>query len=275
MIYTSIEFKLNLGLLPALTVALTLTAKRMASKNCLVKYLEAVETLGSTSTICSDKTGTLTMNRMTVEHCYLGGRIMRVSHDKEEVEQDMADIVHCWDAYSRCCRLCSRSEFIDDNPDIMKRTVAGDASETAILRFMESVTGVVTQYREKCPKVTEKPFSSVYKYQYSIHRNLEADPQLNNHFYLEMKGAPERIIKLCSTIIEADGSTETLTEQHIHRFEEAYRELGSMGERVIAFCDHEFTQFPPDYKFDLDKGTDFEMINFRFLGLIALIDPPR
>src|ERR1700712_5759525 len=96
-----------LGLLPALTVALTLTAKRMAAKNCMVKYLEAVETLGSTSTICSDKTGTLTQNRMTVEHIYIAGKIIRVSHVKEEVDQDVSEIVTSWDAYSRCCRLCS------------------------------------------------------------------------------------------------------------------------------------------------------------------------
>jgi len=264
--------------LPALTVALTLTAKRMASKNCLVKYLEAVETLGSTSTICSDKTGTLTQNRMTVEHCYLGGKIYRVSHEKDEVEQDMSPIRECWEAYSRCCRLCSRAEFMDENPDIMKRACSGDASETAIIKFMESVTGSVIRYRATYPKSAEKPFSSTYKYQYSIHKNNDSNNQADGqkcNFILEMKGAPERIIKLCSTIITAEGKSVEITEEHISEFEEVYRELGSMGERVIAFCDYEFTQFPPDYKFDLDEGNDFTMGNFRFLGLIALIDPPR
>ena len=241
----------------------------------MVKYLEAVETLGSTSTICSDKTGTLTQNRMTVEHCYLGSKIIRVSHVATEVEQDMESLVSCWDAYSRCCRLCSRSEFTNNDSDIMKRAVAGDASETAILRFMESVTGVVADYRKNYPKVAEKPFSSTYKYQFSIHKNPEPDPNNNNHFILVMKGAPERIIKLCSTIIAADGSTVPLTKQHIQEFENAYRELGSMGERVIAFCDQELTQFAPDHKFGLDNGDHFELNNFRFLGLIALIDPPR
>ena len=89
------------GLLPAMTLGLTLTAKRLAQKKCLIKYLEAVETLGSTSTICSDKTGTLTENRMTVEHCYLGNRIVHVSHDKDEFKEDIEGLEACWDAYER------------------------------------------------------------------------------------------------------------------------------------------------------------------------------
>jgi len=84
-----------------MTLALTLTAKRLAQKNCMIKYLESVETLGSTSTICSDKTGTLTENRMTVEHCYLGNQIVRVSHDEDETIDDMANLQACWQAYQR------------------------------------------------------------------------------------------------------------------------------------------------------------------------------
>ncbi|CAG2118666.1 unnamed protein product, partial [Medioppia subpectinata] len=240
------------------------------------KLPKAVETLGSTSTICSDKTGTLTQNRMTVEHCYLGGHIYRMSHVKEEVDADTQDIQDCWQAYNRCARLCSRTEFTDDNPDVMKRAAAGDASETAILRFMEAVTDrPVMQYRQGWPKVAERPFSSTTKYQFSIHRNPVPDPNLNNNFTLVMKGAPERIIKLCSTIVTAEGQSVPMNDRHLAEFESAYRELGSMGERVLAFCDTEFTQFPTDYKFDLDNEQHFELDNFRFLGLVALIDPPR
>jgi sodium/potassium-transporting ATPase subunit alpha len=265
--------------LPALTVALTLTAKRMASKNCLVKHLEAVETLGSTSTICTDKTGTLTQNRMTVEHCWLGNQTYRVSHDKNEVHQQMDPIRKCFEAYSRCAILCSRSEFTDDNQDIMKRSCSGDASETAILRFMESVSGPVTQYRAMFPKIAEKPFSSTYKYQFSIHKNSDVNSNAVNgsmsNFFLVMKGAPERIIKLCSTAIDAFGQSIKIDTDFIENFEETYRDLGSMGERVLALCDCDFTQFPQNYNFNLEEGNDFELGNFRFLGLIAMIDPPR
>ena len=248
----------------------------MASKNCLVKNLESVETLGSTTTICTDKTGTLTQNRMTVEHCYLAQDIYKVIHEREDIQERMRPVYDCWQAYSRCCSLCSRAEFTNssDTEDIMKRQCTGDATEQAILRFMESVgEESVVDYRRRYPKVAEKPFSSSYKYQYSIHRNPS---QSKANFFMVMKGAPERIVKLCSTYMASDGQTVPIDEEFTDEFEETYRELGSKGERVIALCDREFTEFPANHTFDLDKEEqDFQVENLRFLGLIAMIDPPR
>lgn len=75
--------------------------------------------------------------------------------------------------------------------------------------------------------------------------------------------------------ITADGETVPLCEADKENFENSYRELGSMGERVLAFCDMDLHGFPVDHKFNLDEGNDFEVKDLRFIGLVAMIDPPR
>ncbi|XP_047697016.1 sodium/potassium-transporting ATPase subunit alpha-4 isoform X4 [Prionailurus viverrinus] len=155
------------GLLATVTVCLTLTAKRMARKNCLVKNLEAVETLGSTSTICSDKTGTLTQNRMTVAHMWFDETIYEADTSEEQTGKTFAKGSATWFVLARIAGLCNRADFKanQETLPIVKRATTGDASESALLKFIEHSYSSVKEMREKNPKVAEIPFNSTNKYQ--------------------------------------------------------------------------------------------------------------
>uniref|UniRef100_A0A3Q2LSQ9 Sodium/potassium-transporting ATPase subunit alpha n=1 Tax=Equus caballus TaxID=9796 RepID=A0A3Q2LSQ9_HORSE len=262
------------GLLATVTVCLTLTAKRMARKNCLVKNLEAVETLGSTSTICSDKTGTLTQNRMTVAHMWFDNQIHEADTTENQSGVSFDKTSATWLSLSRIAGLCNRAVFQanQENIPILKRAVAGDASESALLKCIELCCGSVKEMRDRYPKIVEIPFNSTNKYQLSIHKNPNtSEPQ----HLLVMKGAPERILDRCSSIL-LNGKEQPLDEELKDAFQNAYLELGGLGERVLGFC-HLFLpdeQFPEGFQFDTDD-VNFPLENLCFVGLISMIDPPR
>uniref|UniRef100_A0A803TNZ0 Sodium/potassium-transporting ATPase subunit alpha n=1 Tax=Anolis carolinensis TaxID=28377 RepID=A0A803TNZ0_ANOCA len=261
------------GLLATVTVCLTLTAKRMARKNCLVKNLEAVETLGSTSTICSDKTGTLTQNRMTVAHMWFDNQIHEADTTEDQSGATFDKRSPTWTALARIAGLCNRAVFKggQENIPISKKDTAGDASESALLKCIELSCGCVKKMRDKSPKVTEIPFNSTNKYQLSIH---EPEDRPNGHV-LVMKGAPERILDRCSTIL-LQGQEAPLDEEMRDAFQNAYLELGGLGERVLGFCHYYLPedQFPRGFKFDVDE-VNFPINNLCFVGLMSMIDPPR
>merc|ERR1712055_210021 len=262
------------GLLATVTVCLTLTAKRMAAKNCLVKNLEAVETLGSTSCICSDKTGTLTQNRMTVAHMWFDNKIVEADTSEDQSGSAFDKTAAGWKTLERVAMLCNRAEFKggQDSVSILKREVNGDASEAAILKCTELTNGNVMDYRAKNKKLVEIPFNSTNKFQVSIHET--SDPS-DKRALLVMKGAPERILDRCSTIV-VNGKEMPLTQEWKNAFETAYMELGGLGERVLGFCDFVLPKdkYPTGYPFDPDEE-NFPLEGLRFVGLMSMIDPPR
>nr|XP_010991407.2 sodium/potassium-transporting ATPase subunit alpha-4 [Camelus dromedarius] len=260
------------GLLATVTVCLTLTAKSMARKNCLVKNLEAVETLGSTSTICSDKTGTLTQNRMTVAHLWFDKTIYEADTSEEQTGNTFGKDSDTWLILARIAGLCNRAEFkaYQETLPIAKRATAGDASESALLKFIEQSYSSVKEMRKKSPKVAEIPFNSTNKYQMSIH--LQEDNSQTH--VLMMKGAPERILELCSSYL-LRGQEYPMDDEMKEAFQNAYLDLGGLGERVLGFC---FLNLPNTYskgfKFNTNE-LNFPMDNLCFVGLISMIDPPR
>ncbi|XP_053353006.1 sodium/potassium-transporting ATPase subunit alpha-1b [Clarias gariepinus] len=263
------------GLLATVTVCLTLTAKRMAKKNCLVKNLEAVETLGSTSTICSDKTGTLTQNRMTVAHMWFDNQIHEADTTENQSGTSFDRSSPTWASLARIAGLCNRAVFLAEQTEvpILKRDVAGDASESALLKCIELCCGSVKEMRDRYMKVAEIPFNSTNKYQLSVHKN--PDSASDSKYLLVMKGAPERILDRCSTIM-IQGKDQPLDEDMKESFQNAYLELGGLGERVLGFC-HLYLpeeQFPEGFQFDADD-VNFPTENLCFVGLMSMIDPPR
>ncbi|XP_072390617.1 sodium/potassium-transporting ATPase subunit alpha-like [Diabrotica undecimpunctata] len=260
------------GLLATVTVCLSVTAKRMAAKNCLVKNLEAVETLGSTSIICSDKTGTLTQNKMTVCHFWCYNQIMDAD---STIQQDHAKDYNKSESFHtlmRCATLCNRAEFVhgEENKPVLSRLVRGDASEEAILKFVEltHIHGDPTTFRHNNPKLIEIPFSSVTKYQISIHAMQEGG------CLMVMKGAPERILARCSHMCTAKG-TEEMTDEMRMACDKAMTEMAEKGERVLGFADLMLdSSYTKDYKFCAEPA-NFPRKDLRFVGFMSLIDPPR
>jgi len=263
------------GLLATVTVCLTLTAKRMAKKNCLVKNLEAVETLGSTSTICSDKTGTLTQNRMTVAHLWFDDKIYLGDTVPGQKNADFSMKDATCEALIRVGGLCNRAIFLDgqDDVDVLNRNCQGDASESALLKAVELATeGGTEKMRAEYKKVIEIPFNSTNKYQVSVHEQPGKDAHL-----LVMKGAPERILDRCTSIlINGEVVDMPAGSDYITKFNTAYEHLGGLGERVLGFCQSELDSnaFPKGFAFD-NEEVNFPLEGFTFVGLMSMIDPPR
>lgn len=172
------------GLLGCITISLAITAQRLADRQVLVKNLEAVETLGSTSCICSDKTGTLTQNKMTVENLWYDGTIKKADNKENkgkefqyEYEVDDPSFV----CLHECAMICSEAKFDASNEQINTPgfkygtcPVIGDASETALIKFYQPIEEIsVTRARYgpaycKDKSLAKMPFNSTNKYALSI-----------------------------------------------------------------------------------------------------------
>lgn len=285
------------GLLATVTVSLALTAKRMHGKNVLVKNLEAVETLGSTTVIASDKTGTLTQNRMTVQHCWYNGNIYRVpaARNKPQFDVSMAASYGNETVYDPSDRtfqhlqmvatLCNNSKFItgDDSgagnidipssllkPDfnLLGMNCTSDASEAALIKCTELLRDI-EEYRAANPKIFEIKFNSSNKWALTINKS-----EYTGKPVLLLKGAPERVMRMCKKIM-INGDEVAMTKEWEAKYTESYEALGGMGERVLGFAYKRMDDTSIDFPFTAKPEPNFEFEDLTFVGLFSLIDPPR
>mmetsp|Transcript_14473 Transcript_14473/g.29165 ORF Transcript_14473/g.29165 Transcript_14473/m.29165 type:complete len:1142 (-) Transcript_14473:212-3637(-) len=270
------------GLLATVTVSLTLTAQRMAHKKVLVKNLESVETLGSTNVIASDKTGTLTQNIMTVQHLWYDGKVHEASEIKDKAE-DNKDV--SFKRFKDCFALCTTATFKDEQEEkdqipFQARKVSGDASEAAMIKFMEPVlrkfdTSIVTE-RKYNPTLFKLPFNSTNKFMLHI---CQMSKDYDDSLVLWMKGAPERVWAKCDTIF-IDGKAVD-KKDYKESYEKGLFSLMNNGERVLGLSfmvlDKEKYKEGYEFKWDGDYGEEstFPHTGYTFLGLTALMDPPR
>lgn len=226
------------------TIGLAIGTQKMAKENAIIKNLRAVEGLGCVSVICSDKTGTLTQNRMTVKKAYANGKVWEPEEAKgndKAVNGLVAESVLCNDGA------------------INGETAVGDPTETALLSFCRTIGGDENKVREEFPRLQEIPFDSDRKLMSTLHFR-------NNRYEMLIKGAPDVLLARC-TSVEQNGEVLPLTDEIRSAIVDQNRDFSSQGLRVLAFAKKVLSENRP---LTLEDETDLI-----FTGLIAMMDPPR
>jgi len=271
------------GLLATVTVALTITAERMQTKQVLVKSTLIVETLGSVTCIASDKTGTLTQNRMSVRNAiYPDGTTKVTAHPRrrsvkdEVVPLQMSAEDEPFRPYytnlMEAAAICNHAHFDDREAEINHRNTDGDASESALLKFAHS-NADSDAMRTKWPEIACVPFNSTNKFMVTIHRIAGS-----TDYRCVIKGAPERVIDRCATYTDTkDGKIKPFDNAVKAAVNDSQVKLAMNGERVLGFGEQILKGLSADFQFETEdiNATNFPLDGFRFVGMLSLEDPPR
>jgi sodium/potassium uptake antiporter P-type ATPase alpha subunit len=281
------------GLPSTITACLLIIADRMGKKNVFVKKLDIVETLGSCSLICTDKTGTLTENRMTVENTWyfsttLQNNEFAAKHTAEASLGKRTQAQILMEVATLNSRIVMERENAEDDNSPFKPV--GDATELGLYKFLTTCvknrTGMeIEDYRQANKKVFEVPFNSSNKWQMSIH-NMQS---LDGKQLLLLKGAPDVLLSKCSHYVAEDGSYQKIDQKFDEIYTVAYEHFGGEGQRVLGFAmrpmkrsieEEEMTD--PKFKEKLKASLVAKPENSAdaakdliFAGLVTLMDPPR
>jgi magnesium-transporting ATPase (P-type) len=258
------------GMLPTVTLSLALAVQRMARRNALVKRLSAVEALGSANVICTDKTGTLTQNEMTVTSLWVGGRALAVSgvgYAPQKEIQKHPDLAPAdLQALLRAAALCNNARLL---PPTAERdwAILGDPTEAALkvaaLKGKFDLDAEIARW----VRVRELPFDSLRKRMTTVH--LPERPQRGCYVAFS-KGAPREVLALCTHIL-LDGAVVPLDDVMRAQIVEQNDAFASAGLRVLAMAQRELTGVGALSELVADAIEE----NLTFIGLMAMMDPPR
>lgn len=241
------------GLPAVVTIALAIGVQRMAKRNAIIRKLPAVETLGSTTVICSDKTGTLTRNEMTVSELWNYNYSIQVTgvgyHKAGVFKQNNAELA----ALPEDMLLLLKKAVLCSDANVLytanEYSISGDPTEVALVVAAAKAGISIDGLRQEIPRKDVVPFDSEKQYMATLNDNII------------LKGAPEVVLKRCSTHV---GGVNLDTQKIISQIEL----LGSKGMRVLAIAQKTQSKSDEISVDDIENG-------FEFIGLIGMIDPPR
>ncbi len=261
------------GLMPTLTLALSMAVQRMAKKHALIKKLSSVETLGCTSVICTDKTGTLTTNQMSVKYIWINDKIIEVTGsgyepigsfhvDGHELSPDSltSDSIGL---LMRAASLCNTAKLVPPGETQKYWSIIGDPTEGALLTLAKKGRFDSEQERLDCPTVKRFPFESVRKRMSSIHKLHDGSLRVF------VKGSPKEILDLSCKII-LDKNTIDLTSDKRSIIMTAIDDFAKGGLRILAFAYRPFDA--KDISDATSQATEKDLV---FIGITAMYDPPR
>ncbi len=238
--------------LPAtVTIIMSIGVTKLAKKSAIIKKLHAVETLGCCEVICSDKTGTITQNKMTVREFYLNGKTYSVEKPPENLAES---------------ELLFKSMLFCNDAINQDGILMGDPTETALLEYAEKQLGTKKELLKISPRVGELPFDSVRKLMTTVNKCGEK-------IIAYTKGAVDELITRCSHIIK-NGVVKKIEPEDISLIKKANKKMGVKALRVLGFAYREIKDVGHDEKEKL-KGLKISESGLIFIGLSGMMDPPR
>jgi magnesium-transporting ATPase (P-type) len=252
------------GLLPTVTLSLAMGVQRMVKRNALIKRLSSVETLGCTSVICTDKTGTLTQNEMTVRDIWIAGRHLTVTGTGYEPDGQVAEggkplaVSAGGDLYRLllAAGLCNNARLYPPNGELRRWTILGDPTEAA-LRVLALKAGLDLDMEErKTPRLRELPFDSRRRRMATIHRAEQSSP------VVYVKGAPKEVLSLCTRVL-MNGSEQPLSESLREEIMAANDARARSGLRALAVAQG---SLPEGLGWEGGQGSGRNAVDLRICG---------